>query len=316
SIPPGDLWRKAIATFEQDYPGIRMELTGVNSRDYWPRVFQERQGGQYLWDLRVGGPDPDSYGALQQGVFDPIRPLLILPDVTDDSKWLGGLDFLFVDLEHRYFPGFVADAQTAFYVNRDVVPESELRSDTQLLDPRFRGRIVLADPRGGSGLGRLTMLYVFRGEDYVRELLTKQDVTVTGDNRQLVDWVVRGRYPIGVGLTRDLLSQFQAEGLGRNVRTLDEGPKALSPGFGGIQLLNRPPDPNAAKLFVNWLLSREAQTRISETVGVNSRRVDVPVADPTSAPDPARLHEYARHQDEELLPQRERTQELALELVH
>jgi ABC-type Fe3+ transport system substrate-binding protein len=160
------------------------------------------------------------------------------------------------------------------------------------------------------------MLYVFRGEDYVRELLTKQDVTVTGDNRQLVDWVVRGRYPIGVGLTGDVLRQFQAEGLGGNVRTLDEGPKALSPGFGGIQLLNRPPDPNAAKLFVNWLLSREAQTRISETVGVNSRRVDVPVADPTSAPDPARLHEYVRHQDEDLLPQRERTQELALELVH
>src|SRR5215210_5270814 len=63
SIPPGQLWRDAIGTFQQDYPGIQLEATGVNSRDFWPRVFQERQGDVYAWDLRVGGPDPDSYEA-------------------------------------------------------------------------------------------------------------------------------------------------------------------------------------------------------------------------------------------------------------
>lgn len=108
SIPPGQLWRQAISSFEQDYPGIPIELAGANSRDVWPRVFQERQGGVYNWDLRVGGPDPDSYEAYRQGVFDPIRPLLTLPEVTDDSKWLGGVDGLFVDAEDRWFPGFIS----------------------------------------------------------------------------------------------------------------------------------------------------------------------------------------------------------------
>ena len=58
--------------------------------------------GQYLWDLRVGGPDPQVYQARDEGVLAPIRPLLALPDVTDDSKWLGGLDGLFVDNAHQY----------------------------------------------------------------------------------------------------------------------------------------------------------------------------------------------------------------------
>src|SRR5687768_7756300 len=288
SAPPGDLWRRALSTFEQDYPGIRLQLTGVNSRDFWPRVFLERQSGQYLWDLRVGGPDQDSYNAVKDGAFEPVRPLLVHPAVVDDSKWLTGLDGLFVDAERRYFPGFVADAQSTFFVNRDVVPEAELRSDLDLLDPRWKGKIALMDPRGGAGQGRLTVMLAARGEDYVRDLLTKQDVVVTGNNRQLAEWIVRGQYPIGVGVS-DALKEFQLQGLGLNVKRLEEGPVSMSPGFGGIQLLSRAPHPNAAKLFINWLLTPEVQTRVAQTVGVNSRRVDVPPGDPTTVPDRARL---------------------------
>ena len=51
--------------------------------------------------------------------------------------------------------------------------------------------------------------------------------------------------------------------------------------FGQLALMNRAPHPNAAKVFVNWLLSREGQSafqRIISTPGEakNSRRIDVP----------------------------------------
>jgi iron(III) transport system substrate-binding protein len=315
SIPPGQLWRQAISTFEQDYPGISLELTGANSRDFWPRVFQERQGGVYNWDLRVGGPDPDSYEAYRQGVFDPIRPLLLLPEVVDDSKWLGGLDGLFVDAEDRWFPGFIANTSAAFYVNRDFIPESDLRTDTDILDPRWKGKIAIQDPRGGAGLGRLTGMLMAHGEGFVRDLLTKQDIVSTGDNRQIAEWVVRGRYPIGIGISDSTLNELQKEGLGRNVKPLSEGFITLSPGFGGLQLLNRAPHPKAAQLFINWVLTREVQSRIAQTVQLNSRRLDVPPGDPSTAPDPARLGEYILNQDEVALVPRERAQALALELL-
>src|SRR4051794_30161806 len=51
---PGQIWRDALSTFSQEYPGIQVEYTGINSRDFWPRVFQERNADQFLWDVRVG----------------------------------------------------------------------------------------------------------------------------------------------------------------------------------------------------------------------------------------------------------------------
>ena len=56
---------------------------------------------------------------------------------------------------------------------------------------------------------------------------------------------------------------------------------SISAAFGQLALMNRAPHPNAAKVFVNWLLSREGQSafqRVISTPGErkNSRRIDVP----------------------------------------
>ena len=315
SGPPGQLWRDALLTFERDYPEIKVEFTGQNSRDFWPRLFQERAAGQYVWDLRVGGPDPQVYEARDQGMLDPVRPLLVLPEVADDSKWLGGLDGLFADKDNQYLPGFLAYTRTTIMVNRDTIPEADLASQQQLLDPRWRGRIVLQDPRGGAGLGVLAVLLAGNGEEYVRDLLTKQEPVVTGDNRQQAEWVVRSRYPIGIGLGNDQLITFEQQGLKFNVKPIVEGPKGLNIGFGGIQLINRGPHPNATKVFINWLLSQKTQSQLAKTVEANSRRLDVPPVIPEEMPDPNRMAEYIPHQEEELLPVRHRAVQLATELI-
>ena len=41
-------------------------------------------------------------------------------------------------------------------------------------------------------------------------------------------------------------------------------------------MLNRAPHPNGAKVFVNWLLSRDAQSLIQKTDGSDSLRIDIP----------------------------------------
>jgi iron(III) transport system substrate-binding protein len=315
SGPPGPLWREVFVGIERDYPGLVLDYNGANSRDFWPRLFQERQAGQYLWDLRVGGPDPQVYQARDEGMLAPVRPILLLPEVADEGKWLGGLDGMFADKENRYLPGFHAYARTTILVNRDLIPETELRSQRDLLDPRYKGRIVLQDPRGGAGLGTLSVLLAGNGEDYVRDLLSKQDVVVTGDNRQQAEWVVRGRYPIAIGLGNDQLIIFEQEGLKFNVKKLEEGPRGLNIGFGAIQLLERAPHPNAAKVFINWLLTQRIQTELSKRVELNSRRLDVAPVAPDEVPDSQRLHEYIPHQEEELLPTRHRAQQLATDLL-
>jgi iron(III) transport system substrate-binding protein len=50
----------------------------------------------------------------------------------------------------------------------------------------------------------------------------------------------------------------------------------VSAGFGSAMLVNKAPHPNAAKVFLNWLLAKEGQTAWSKAMGYVSRRLDVP----------------------------------------
>src|SRR5438309_964588 len=48
SAPANTIWREQLTGFQKEYPEIQVEYTGGNSRDFWPRVAQERAGRQYL----------------------------------------------------------------------------------------------------------------------------------------------------------------------------------------------------------------------------------------------------------------------------
>ncbi len=315
SAPASELWRQALSTFSRDHPEIKLELTGANSRDFWPRLFEERRAGTYLWDLRVGGPDPQVYQARDEGMLDPVRSLLVLPEVVDDSKWLGGLDGIWADKGRTHLLAFLRTGSVVAYVNRDLVPESDFRSATDLLDPRWKGKIVLQDPRGGSGLGDLTVLLITQGEDFVRRLLSEQAVVVTSDTRQQAEWVARGRYPIGIGVVSHVLKLLQDSGVGQSVKPLKEGPRSASIGVGGVQLMNKAPHPNAAKVFINWLLTQQVEAEVTKIVGLNSLRLDVPPGDAEQVIDPAQASRYIAHQTEEYRPLREKAQQLAAELL-
>src|SRR5439155_4991671 len=89
SGPPSQVWRTALTSFEKDYPDVKIEYTGTTSRDFWPKIVQEQKAGQYLTDLRVGGPDPQVFQARDEGYLAQVGPTLIRPDVTDDSQWIG-----------------------------------------------------------------------------------------------------------------------------------------------------------------------------------------------------------------------------------
>src|SRR5574340_1129177 len=218
---PGEGWRKSLVDlFQQEYPEITVEFTASSGRAFGQRVRQERALGKKLWDLRSGGSDT-ALDAKRNGFLAPIRPLL-LPEIADDGKWIGGLNGLFSDREKKYIFGFTLYNEPTAYVNRDLVKESDLKSVDQLIDPKFRGKIVILTPTAGSTLQALGHMAFMYGGDFIRELLSKQDVIVTDDNRQQVEWVVRGKYPIAIGFSRTLLVPFEKQGLGRNVTELED----------------------------------------------------------------------------------------------
>jgi ABC-type Fe3+ transport system substrate-binding protein len=73
-----------------------------------------------------------------------------------------------------------------------------------------------------------------------------------------------------------------------------------------LHFIDRAPHAAAAKLFVNWLLSRPVQAELMKAVQLNSRRTDVPLGDPATALDPQILGSYLGSMDEAILPFEER----------
>ncbi|WP_461479602.1 ABC transporter substrate-binding protein [Paenibacillus sp. PvR148] len=272
--------RNVFTSFSEDYPEIKVEYTGSNGASFWPRINKEREVNQYLWDVRIGSPSSEVYIAKNNGFLDPIRSVL-KPEITNDGTWIGGLDGIFGDHEKKYVLHWATTKITGFNVNHDFIPEGQIKSMKDLLDPQYKGKIVLFDPRSGGGSGNEAMAsYLLSyGEDVIKELFTNQDLVVSSDKRQMAEWVIRGRYPIAIGLTGTTMIEFTEKGLGKNVKTITE------PGFAGgeaLILFNKAPNPNAAKVFINWLLSEKVQNKFSEATHINSRRTDVKPVDNTN----------------------------------
>jgi ABC-type Fe3+ transport system substrate-binding protein len=314
SGPIGNNWQEALSAFEKEF-GIKVEYTGNWGRDYYPRLAQERRVGKYLWDIRAVAAGIESYELLPEGTFDPVRDLLIRPDVTGDENWHGGLDANFSDKTKKYFFHFGMNAIPVAWVNRDFVPEAQVKTLKDLLKPEMKGKITIQDMRTGAAVIGLAPVLASKeyGADYVRALVNEQKAPIVKNSRQQVEWLVRGTYPVGLVITSDMLPGFAEQGLGKNVVPL-EGLPASSSGFGGLIALSKPPHPAAAKLYANWLLTRDEQQRIAKTVGYNSRRKDVEPGDKLTVVDTTRLAEYADVQKEDFLPYYGQVIQLAREL--
>lgn len=299
--PPGTGYREAVLNFQKAFPDIQLEYTGIAPPQFDTRVARERGAGQYVWDVLIWGFTESIYAQhVPAGWFEPVKPALFLPEVLDDGKWLGGFDAGFMDKGKKLTYAFTLSSTATMYVNRDIVPEKALHKLDDLLDPRWKGKIAWFDPRVPH-VGALMLAYVQRGlgEAAAKRLLVEQQLVLTTDQRQLIEWVVRGRYPISIGGGTVDLDRFQKEGLGLNVKRVKFPVEAVTPGYGGVFLMNRAPNSSAAKVFLNWLLSRQGQTFWSQLGVTNSRRLDVPSGDPQSAPDPAKRDRYVNFNSEE-----------------
>jgi iron(III) transport system substrate-binding protein len=315
SAPSGTTWREQLLTFQQAYPAIKLSITASASRDYWPRILKERDAKLSLWDFRIGGPDNLSYNVKAMGYIAHVRDMLILPELLDDSIWYGGLDGIFLDTDKRDFLGFALYEENIAYYNSRLIADPDAAQLKNLTEPKWAGRISMADPRAGSPLvGSGAMLRTY-GEDFLRTLMTRQKPVIVREPRQQIDWLASGRYPITIGMPTIAFVEYQARGASIEGLNKMTGPMTWTQGVGGIQVLADSPHPNATKVFVNWLLTRDVQARLMKAVKINSRRKDVALGDPSIAVDYARLDEYIGGQTEYMQPFQKRAAQILREVM-
>lgn len=276
----GDTWGSAgyprvVAGFEQVFPGIKVERLSESSASVWlGKVRQGRQAGSYTFDLALVQSDAALKQGKPEGIWAPIRPLLLRPDVLADSAWRDGLHARFLDTSGDLCFSWEYQALHAYAINTDLVSEGEIKTVKDLADPKWAGKLIISDPRIGLGLNSAAAVARSWGNGVVRQLLVEQRPVISAGARDLAEALVRGRYPIALGLRPKALTEFREQGLGNKVRFLDLADADFA-ATTSLLYFDRAPHPTAARLFANWILTREGQSLLTSSLPTNSARTDV-----------------------------------------
>lgn len=265
--------------FKKAYPFLEAEFLPMESSPLAARIIAEQRAKRYDVDVVLHATSATLRSLKPQGALDPIRPALILPEVTDPRSWVkGNLDF--ADKEKQYNIAFFNNVNSVLGVNTDIVGPQEIKSLYDLLDPKWKGKIATNDPRvAGPGVGIYGWAMMVGGPEYIRRL-RQQIAAVTRDDRQLWEWVIRGKFAINIGPSNKFFVIFSREGV-KNISIvpmLKEGVLS-STSSGTVALPKNAPHLNAAKVFINWLLTKDGQFAASKGWGMVSQRVDVPPPD-------------------------------------
>jgi ABC-type Fe3+ transport system substrate-binding protein len=116
------------------------------------------------------------------------------------------------------------------------------------------------------------------GPAFLERLYGETDLTLSTDQRQMIDWLAQGQYSLIIFPYGAELSRAAEQGLPIAMvagERLKEG-VPIGPAAGAVNLMQPTPHPNAAKLYINWLLSREGQIAWQQATRENSLRVDIP----------------------------------------
>jgi iron(III) transport system substrate-binding protein len=281
-------YEKLFSEFQKKYPEIKVVFGAVGSGSQVPqRIMSERRAGKYLADLFIGGASTIHQTLYKAKALDSVKPALILPEVVDKSKWLLDGKYNYSDEEESYIFAFNGKPQSYFTYNTKLVNPNEFKSYWDLINPKWKGKIVALDPSAsGSVAVPLRLFYYARelGPKYLRTLLGDMDLAASRDTTQIVNWLATGKYAISIFTAIDNARIPEAKKQGLPVdwfppKTFKEG-VILSLGSGNISLINRAPNPNATVVALNWLLSREGQLLYQRIEpGQNSLRVDIPKED-------------------------------------
>ena len=272
-----------LEEFRKEFPEIKIVSVNGTGDQLATRIAAEVRGGKTIADIYSGGPNSIQNALYRGKMLDSIKSAFILPEILDESKWYGG-KHVFIDREGQFIFLYVAlPGSRGLSFNANLVNPKEFKSYWDLTLPKWKGKIT-SQRVTETGLSAHLQFYYYHpdlGPEFIKRAFGAMDITF-GDRRTITDWLAVGKYAICHGCRQ--VDKAQSQGLA--VDDFDTGDwkegQQLSTGGGSIGLIKGGPNPNAARVFINWFLSRKGQTAMQKSNDLygenppNSRRIDIP----------------------------------------
>ena len=258
----------AVTKAFRERTGIQLEILSSLGSANIERIKTEKRYGQMVTDLVSASP-------IQLKLLKSEGLLAVetdMPVFQERDTWL--VNPLNLDPKGQMLA--YERVWTGPYVNTKLVKEAEWPTSLfDLLKPAWKGKMVMSDPRTGSGVYRYYIPFVRLGIidwEYLKAF-GRQEVMLVKNNRAAIVEVAKGAVlftPMGTS--------------GPNAAIVQEGApvKALSMKEGDLFDVNAfsavegSPHPNAAKVFINWFFSKEGQTMYANVAQHGPLRKDTP----------------------------------------
>jgi iron(III) transport system substrate-binding protein len=226
--------------FEARYPGVTVTFNPINEPQAPAQIITEATAGsKVVKSLDLGRGSPTQF-----------KPLLDR-DMLETVDWASlGVDPSRVQVDGKWVVN--EDSVNIWIYNTTLVSQAEApQTWDDLLKPRWKGKKIVTN---ASGAG-LAQTFFGIGEDKARQFLEGlkgQDVVVVKTKGPAREMVTSGQAQIGISTVKDLLDMKKQ---GAPVEGLGLGP--MERDLRGWYLPKGVQHPNAAKLFISWIVSPE-----------------------------------------------------------
>lgn len=232
-----------VGRFQAQYPRVKVTLLRATAQVVFQRLLQDRQAG-----LR----NCDVFSSSDISHFDQLQKQKRLMDWTPPNA--ANLREAFRDLyvEGQYYPALISMATLAY--NSSKVPADDApRKWTDLLDPKWKGKVAIGHPgfSGYAGTWAVLMTELY-GDSFIPRLARNDPLVGRSSNDAVTQLNSAERIVAGVPLYVALESAARGNPI-KVVYPSDGALLMCSP----IAALADAPHPAAAKLFLDWFLGPE-----------------------------------------------------------
>jgi iron(III) transport system substrate-binding protein len=251
---------KVAKLFETAYPGIKVEVHRTGSQRILQRVMQELQANIKNVDV-VHTSDAGHFVLLKE------KKLLARHTPPGVDRFPAG----FKDKDGYYY-GLRATVNVIAYNTQKISAADAPRTWKDLLDPKWKGRMVTAHP-GYSGVIAthvLALVHLYGWEYF--QTLAKNQLMLVQSAVDPAGVVASGERPVAVNGGDYTFYQSKKQGNPVEIVYPKEGvPLVVSP----TAITSFAPHPNAARLFTDFGFTREVQQVMADSEGLYTGHPDV-----------------------------------------